>query len=196
MGRITLGPDEHIEWSMLSKLARVNSNRNAIKQRWPSLEIKLETLRTQARGGKLIGIAANELLEVGGHKNLMWIDIDYSNFDRIGCWLKEQRLFPKGSYLHIRSSTWNSHIYVVTDTPLREDNQLGMKRYIKARMPADLAKHLDRVYGPESCRIIFLPMPSLLSAELPQHMTNHLTEIFHLPVNDILGVVDRIALLL
>lgn len=192
MSRIMLSNNEHIEWSILEKLMQSSVGREAISYNWPSLDIKLETLCHKSHAGRIIGVAANEALTVGGNKHLMWIDIDSPNSGLISEWLKTQKLIPQGSYLQVRSTTFNSHIYVCTDRPLIEDYHVGMKRLIKETMPDELKEHLDRVYGPTSPRIIFLPMPSLIRAELPQRLTKHLTEMMKLQPEKIEGVVAKI----
>lgn len=191
MNCIMLAPNQHIKWSILEKLMQSSVGRIAISEEWPSLDVKLESLCRQACGGKIIGVAANEALTVGGNKNLMWIDIDSPNYELVSEWLKKQNVIPQGSYIQLRSTTWNSHIYVCTNEPLLEDYHVGMKRLIESSMPKQLKGHLDRVYGPMSPRIIFLPMLSLTNAEIPQRLVKHLTEVMKLPLDKIEGPFAR-----
>lgn len=193
MSRISLNENEHIEWTKAQKLMQVNTGRKAVVRRWRSLNEKLEMLCEQARGDCLVGVAAREALTVGSDKNLMWVDVDTCDTERVERWLKEQTLFPQGSYLRLDSSTWHSHVYITTDVPLQEKHQLGMKSLIRSTMDETLARTLDRVYGPFSHRIVFLPKPTMLRAELPGRLTRGLTEEFCIPTERVLDPVERVV---
>jgi hypothetical protein len=132
-----------------------------------------------------IGAAAREALVVGGTKNIAWLDIDIFDLQAVNEWMATQRLIPRSSMKRIDSTTGKSHIYIVTDVPLRLRWQPGLKKLIKSSMPESLSKFVDRVYGPESCRVIFLPKLNVLEATLPQTIVSDISEAWKLPIEDI-----------
>jgi hypothetical protein len=170
-----LDETRHVEWSLLQKLMKIDCERDVHTHSWPSLDVKLETLCRRASNGRIIGVSAHECLTVGGKKNLIWVDIDSPNSIAVEAWLRKQRIFPSNSYVHINSTTLNSHLYVVTDKPVRESQEKRIQKLIRSSMPDHLAEKLDRVYGPESRRPVFLPMLSLTRATLPQVLVRSLS---------------------
>lgn len=175
-----LDEDAHVEWTLLQKISRIDAGRKTLSRSWPSVDDKLKTLCQECQRGKIVGIAARECLTVGGKKHLMWIDIDTSDRPRVDEWLRTQRVIVPGSYVHLKSTTLNSHLYVVTDRPLGERYEARVREVLRMTMPADLREGMDRVYGPESMRAIFLPMLDLSCAVLPQHLVARLGSVTRL----------------
>lgn len=163
----------HVEWSILEKIAKTTKNRETYFHDWPSPEIKIETLRKKCVNGKIIGLSAKECLTIGGSKNLMLIDIDSSDKVAVNEWLNTQQIFPKNSFVHINSTTLNSHIYVSTKSPLTEDNQQIVRQIIKKTMNQELARHVDLILGPCSNQVLFLPIISLIEATTPQALMSN-----------------------
>lgn len=187
--RLRLRDDEHVEWTIFRKLTKHDSGitNETIKQRaWRSLDEKVETLRRMHRAGNLIGLPANQLLTCGraqpGHY-LMWVDVDV--IDREGVCEWAQTVFPEGSYIITPSSTFKSHVYVRTDRPLLERWQHGLRVHLRDSMPEHLQGFLDRIYGPQSQRAVFLPNVSLVEAIMPQELCAGLKETYRLPVDTI-----------
>ncbi len=162
--KILLDESDHIEWSLMNKLTKTFHS-VVTEKKWLSSDQKVRTLCKESRDGKLRAVPASEALTVGGAKNLMWVDIDTYDIKAIKEWLSVQKLFKKGSYALVESSTGKSHLYVVTNIPLRERWQKKMRQIIRESMPKDIRGKLDRVYGPESRRAIFLPNTTILGAQ-------------------------------
>lgn len=176
-----LGEQDHVEWSVLLKLAQcrdddgVEYGRKTIQRAWPSPEAKLETLRRQCVGGKIVGVSAHEAFTVGGPKHMMWVDIDGTDATTVRSWLREQKLIPQDAYAIVPSTTLGSHVYIVTDRQLRENEQPVVLETLRRTMDGSLGKKLDRVYGPFSRRVVFLPRLGLMEAVLPQTLVRGLS---------------------
>jgi hypothetical protein len=179
-----LAENEHVEWTLLRKISRIG-NSIIYSRCWDSIESKVRTLCAEARDGNLRGLPAAELLNTGGSKHLMWVDID-SGGSNVTEWINNQKIFPKGSFVEVVSTTGNVHLYVATDKPLIERWQSGMRTLIARSMPKYLARKMDRVYGPECRKCIFIPTDGLTGGGLlPQQLCSNLSETYKLPVNKI-----------
>lgn len=182
--RLSLKENEHVEWSLLKKIARVGDSL-IYSREWPTVETKVRVICSEAVSGQLRGLPAAELLSVGGQKHLMWVDIDAGGPD-VSRWIKEQKIFPKNSFVEVTSTTGNVHLYVATDKPLIERWQPGMRSYIAKTMPQSITYKMDRVYGPKSRRCIFVPTDGLSGGgRIPQELCAELTEVYTLPVDAI-----------
>jgi len=187
--RLRLRDDEHVEWTIFRKLTKHNSGLTdeTIKQRsWRSLDEKVETLRMMHRGGNLIGLPASQLLTCGRvqpGRHLVWVDVDVIDSEGVNEWARST--FPEGSYVVTPSSTFKSHVYVRTDQPLLERWQHGLREHLRGTMPEHLKGFLDRIYGPQSQRAVFLPNVSLVEAVMPQELCAGLREVYQLPVDTI-----------
>lgn len=128
---------------------------------------------------RFFGLPANILLNHGGKRNLMWVDVD-APFEMFETWRREGLPFPEGSYQHVRSSTGNAHLYVSTDRPLKPDECFSMCEYIQESAPDFIAPHIDRVHGPRNLEPIFIPN-GLDGPTMPQRLMSTTSKTFVLP---------------
>lgn len=216
VGRITLEHDEHIRWSIMGKLASDHRGRRAIRHEWGSPEEKMRSLCAQAVGGTIIGMPAGQLLTIDPDAGLnenagsrqqhlmcplhasmhcMWIDIDCPDLALLERWIRRQGTFPPDACVITPSTTLNHHVWVATDVPLKERWQRGIRSLLRGTMPEELRGQPDLVLGPESSRVVFLPMLGGLTegATAPRTLMRNVKGVFRLS-NVVQSVEDALWL--
>jgi hypothetical protein len=149
-----------------------------------SLEEKWEILRELClEGNRAIGLLADELFAIGGTKNILWADIDSRDDVAMKEWVSSDSFpFPKGSYEIVRSTTGKHHVWVSTDRVLEADECFSMYELIVDSIDDfDLAMNVDRVYGPRTQQVIYIPGSADGKPRLPQNIVASLPSVYSIP---------------
>lgn len=145
------------------------------------MEQKFEFLKESCENGRVFGAPVIELLNIGGDKNLMWVDIDTRDHAAFKVWESRGFPFPRRTYRAITSATGRIHLYVNTDRPLEIGECFSMCEWVRDRAPASLASSVDRVYGPNNLEPVFIPGAAQEKPILPQDLMRFSECVFRMP---------------
>ena len=155
-------------------------------EKYSTLTEKYCKLSAMVDHEKIAGGPANEVLRLGGERNLIWADIDTWDWDSITHWLDSSACpLVMGSFRCVPSATGKCHIYIVVDRELKNSECFGMFEYLMKSMAEfdGLPEAFDRVYGPDFPLPIYLPKNKDNDLVLPQQIVADLPAITRIPTN-------------
>lgn len=171
--------------------ANVHPTGQKMASRWSSanfssIDEKFERLFEMChRGGRAIGTSARELLNVGGSRPIVWIDVDSRDHAAVERWKSSPSFpFPKGSFVDVPSTTGKHHLYVACDRIVRHEECFSFYELtVRTAEDLELFRSIDRAYGPESPGVIYIPGCARGEPTLPQRLVENLPTNFVVPRN-------------